>query len=119
MGDTTQRLAEAFAAAGLTLRQTAVMGWRLLGLSCNEIAKQEGVTRQCVQQTEVNALRKLGLSGSVESIVHTPGRAAVRRAGREHLAAVHTVSHGTYRRPERWEREHERRVAEFFAGCGA
>jgi hypothetical protein len=118
MSDAAQNLEEAFAAAGLTRRQTAVVGWRLLGLSFGEITRREGVTRQCVPQTEAIALRKLGPSGSVESIVHARGWGAVRRAGREHLTAVHAVCRGSYRRPERLEREHEWRVAEFFDGCG-
>jgi hypothetical protein len=96
-----------------------VIGWRLLGLTFGEIADREGVTKQAAENAERTGLRKLGVGRSLAAVVHADRRAGFRRAGLEHLAATHPVHRGTTRRPERWEREHERRVAEFFTGCGA
>lgn len=117
--DPAQRLAEVFTAAGLTLRETAVIGWRLLGLSLAETAERVGLgSKQLAAYHERKALARLDLPpDTIERIVRGSGRAEVRGQGGEYFGDCTVRPACTTRRKERWERDHERAVAAFLASA--
>ena len=83
-------------------------------------------TRQRVAQIETMARRKLGLTGSLEEVIHSDDRADralmyLERGRRVRLVEMRhdldQVRPVRQRRPERWEIEHEALVSAFLAEC--
>jgi hypothetical protein len=122
----SERLVEVLREAGLTDRERHVVRHRLLGRSYGAIARDTemaGLTRQRLQQLEVVALARLGLRGSIESVVHEQERqdAMARLRERGQLVRPGELGHidaGAQFRvrhtPE--ERQHEAAVVAFLAG---
>src|SRR5215218_4340394 len=107
-----ERLAIVFEVFGLADRERQVVAARLAGATFGDVAAAVRVTRQRVQQLEREALARLGLSGSVESIVHADQRAAGAGAmrGRAAAAAGLVTGTGSWVPLTRADRAHERAV---------
>ena len=114
------RLAVVFEVFGVTGRERDVVAARLAGATFGEVAAAGRVTRQRVQQLERAALDRLGLSGSVEQIVHADQRAdgAGAMRGRAAAAAGLVAGTGTWVPLTRADRAHERAVARFLKARG-
>lgn len=61
MNDTV-RMAYESLKDSLTKREQEVITYRLAGLTLEEVGKKYNVTRERIRQSEVSALRKLGIS---------------------------------------------------------
>lgn len=81
------RLAVVFRVAGLTRRERHVVSERLRGRSYGSIAGRD-CSRQAVQIAERKACRRLGLAGSVETVVHAIERADRGREKAEQARAT-------------------------------
>ena len=114
------RLAVVLDAFGVTGRERDVIAARLAGATFGDVAAAARVTRQRVQQLERAALARLGLSGSVEQIVHADQRAdgAGAMHGRAAAAAGRATGTGTWVPLTRADRAHEREVARFLKARG-
>jgi hypothetical protein len=125
-------LCEVAAERGLTALEVHVMVERVLGRSHLQISRDAvlgGRSRQCVKQMEQRAMRKLGLTVSVEVVVNAAERldAGMRlreRAGLTEFSFLKSSGapgRGRQRlmgREKRAELRHERRVTAFLASKG-
>ena len=79
--------------AKLTANERTVVLRRLAGLSCAEIGRAMGCTRQNVHIQERSACAKLGIQGTIQSVVIDAGardrRAVMLEMGRRGIGEVH------------------------------
>jgi hypothetical protein len=119
-------------AAGLTRPERHVVRQRLAGRSYAAIALDRamrkadgsGYTRQRVQQTERDAMQRLGLGVSLEAAIHASERAEraeamAARRGLVSSAELHGEAEPRRRLgAPRWEWEHEAAVEAFLEAAG-
>ncbi len=120
-------LAKVLQAEGLSAQEQLVICQRVRGHSFAEIAAElvgpcgGTCSRQRLQQVEARAVRKLGLNGSIESLVHAAEReeralVLIERGRRVQAGELSACREERRVRQfaEPWEREHEARVKAFL-----
>lgn len=117
-----ERLAVAFDVFGISPAARAVLAARLAGETFGDIGAARGCSRQAVQCSEREALGRLGLAGSVESIVHADqrggGAAAMHGRGADLRTAPELPAGRTWQKPDPADVAHEREVARFLRSKG-
>jgi hypothetical protein len=123
-----EKLAVVLTAVGVSGRDQHVLRQRLRGRSFEQIAwdrecrvERGGVlSRQRMQQIERAALARVGLSGSVESVILTAERAGGSDLAHDRAGGTFglSVGRGAWVKLTRADREHERAVAKFLRSKG-